>query len=80
MLVYLEGDKPPPPRHAEFRQTFLENLAKSQLEFEEVRKTLYEVFKSRLLSISPCTSGGLPNRLSRLKLPGLGFRYRPVIL
>ncbi len=39
MLVYLEGDKPPPPRHAEFRQTFLENLAKSQIEFEEVIKT-----------------------------------------
>ncbi|XP_028393643.1 anoctamin-7-like isoform X1 [Dendronephthya gigantea] len=35
VLVYLEGDKPPPPRHAEFRQTFLENLAKSQIEFEE---------------------------------------------
>jgi hypothetical protein len=40
VLVYLEGDKPPPPRHAEFRQTFLENLAKSQLEFEEVRNTI----------------------------------------
>ena len=36
VLVYLEGEKPPPPRHAEFRQQFLENLAKSQIEFEEV--------------------------------------------
>ena len=40
VLVYLEGEKPPPPRHAEFRQQFLENLAKSQIEFEEVQHTL----------------------------------------
>ena len=36
VLVYVEEEKALPPRHAEFRRTFLENLAKSQLEFEEV--------------------------------------------
>lgn len=41
VLVYLEGEKPPPPKHAEYRQTFLENLAKSQLEFEEVKNYFY---------------------------------------
>jgi hypothetical protein len=41
VLVYLEGDKPSPPRHTEFRQTFLENLAKSQLEFEEVTQSFH---------------------------------------
>ncbi|KAL9970223.1 hypothetical protein ACROYT_G022561 [Oculina patagonica] len=35
VLVYEEGEKAPPPKHLEQRQKFLENLAKSQLEFEE---------------------------------------------
>ena len=37
VLVYEEEEKAPPPKHLEKRQKFLENLAKSQLEFEEVR-------------------------------------------
>ena len=37
MLVYEEGEKALPPKHLEYRQKFLGNLAKSQLEFEEVR-------------------------------------------
>ena len=37
VLVYEEGEKAPPPKHLEYRQKFLGNLAKSQLEFEEVR-------------------------------------------
>ncbi|EDO49855.1 predicted protein, partial [Nematostella vectensis] len=35
VLVYEEGEKDPPPQSIEYRQKFLENLAKSQLEFEE---------------------------------------------
>jgi len=37
VLVYEEGEKALPPKHLEYRQKFLGNLAKSQLEFEEVR-------------------------------------------
>lgn len=37
VLVYEEGEKAPPPKHLEYRQKFLGNLAKSQLEFEEVK-------------------------------------------
>lgn len=51
VLVYLEGEKPPPPRHAEFRQTFLENLAKSQLEFEEVTIITFRRFIERDLNL-----------------------------
>lgn len=40
VLVYEEGEKPPPPKHLEQRQKFLENLAKSQLEFEEVKSNI----------------------------------------
>lgn len=40
VLVYEEEEKAPPPKHLEQRQKFLENLAKSQLEFEEVKTTL----------------------------------------
>ena len=65
VLVYLEGDKPPPPRHAEFRQTFLENLAKSQIEFEEVSMSIRIVFPSKKFR---CKSGEMISTPTMLEI------------